>query len=192
MFKKAKLWQLYIFPFLVIGIMLIKENVTLLLGRLQNFEDIAQNTSSIAEIDFNKLQKTQVKKVIDGDTIVIESGETVRYIGVDTPETVHPKKAIQCFGKNAAIQNKILVDKKIIYLEKDISDKDRYGRLLRYIYLPNPNSKTEVIFINEYLIEQGFGQIITYPPDVKYHNKFTDAQKIAQKEKRGLWQKCKP
>lgn len=190
MFKNIKLWKLYVFPFIVILLIISGENTTLLLDKLKSFENIAQTTNSIEEIDLKNLQKTTVTKVIDGDTIIIESGERVRYIGVDTPETVHPKKSVQCYGKAASNKNKALVEGKTIYLERDVSDKDHYDRLLRFIYLPNPNSPSEVIFVNEYLIEQGYGMVITYPPDVKYHDRFVLAQRTAQKEKRGLWGSC--
>src|SRR3989339_1018840 len=189
MFKNAKVWQLYIFPFIVIALILMGENTSVFFGKLQSFEDIAQGTNALSEVDVRNFQKTVATKVIDGDTIEIASGEHVRYIGVDTPETVHPKKSVQCFGKEASNKNKALVEGKEVYLEKDVSDTDRYKRLLRYIYLPNPDSPNEVIFINEYLIEQGYGQVITYPPDVKYHKQFLEAQRIAQEEKQGLWEK---
>lgn len=190
MFKKTKLWQLYIFPFIIVLLLLTGENTSIFLDKLQSFEEIAKETNALGEIDIRQMEKVHVTKVIDGDTIEIESGEHVRYIGVDTPETVHPKKSIQCFGKEASNKNKALVEGKEVYLEKDISDKDRYGRLLRYIYLPNPDAPEEVIFVDEYLIEQGYGTVITYPPDVKYHKQLLAAQKTAQEEKRGLWGAC--
>jgi len=187
----TKLWQLYIFPFIIILFILAGENTSFLFEKLQTFEEIAKETNALSEVDIRSFQKTRVTKVIDGDTIEIESGEHVRYIGVDTPETVHPKKSVQCFGKEASNKNKALVEGKEIYLEKDVSDKDRYQRLLRYIYLPNPDLPNEVIFVNEYLIEQGYGKVITYPPDVKYHQLFVQAQRTAQDEANGLWGKCK-
>ena len=75
----------------------------------------------------------KVARVIDGDTIELENGERVRYIGMDTPETVHPSKPVQCFGKAASAENSKLVSGKTVRLEKDVSDTDKYGRLLRYV-----------------------------------------------------------
>jgi len=190
MFNKTKLWQLYIFPFLVILILMSGENTSLYFDKLQSFEDIAKETNALGEKDIRQLKKVHVQKVIDGDTIKIDSGENVRFIGVDTPETVHPKKSVQCFGKEASNKTKSLLEGKDIYMEKDISDTDKYGRLLRYLYLPNPDAPEEVIFVNEYLIEQGYGTVITYPPDVKYHKQFLAVQKQAQEERSGLWGKC--
>ena len=122
----------------------------------------------------------KVTNVVDGDTIKIETGETVRYIGVDTPETVHPSKPIQCYGKEASIRNEKLVEGKTIELEKDVSETDKYGRLLRYVWLDGT-------LINESLVREGFAKSSTYPPDVKYQDKFIEAQRLAQAEQKGLW-----
>ncbi len=189
--RNLRLWQLYILPLLVVGLILFVEGVRIEIAKRQPFAEIAKQTNALSETDERKMVQTTVTEVIDGDTIIIESGERVRYIGVDTPETKHPKKSVQCFGREASQRNKELVEGKTVFLEKDVSETDRYGRLLRYIYLPNPEAPEEAIFVNEYLLEQGYGTVITYPPDVKYHKQFLDAQRRAQEEKRGLWGKCK-
>ncbi|MDO8452142.1 MAG: thermonuclease family protein [bacterium] len=122
----------------------------------------------------------KVTRVVDGDTVVISTGETVRYIGIDTPETVKPGTPVQCFGKEASAKNKELVLGKVVTLAKDVSEVDKYGRLLRYIYVDG-------VFINDYLIRNGFASASTYPPDVKYSNQFKEAEKEARENKRGLW-----
>ena len=124
-----------------------------------------------------------VTRVIDGDTIEIEGGKKVRYIGIDTPETVDPRKPVQCFGVEAFNKNKELVERKRIRLEKDISETDKYGRLLRYVYVDG-------IFVNDYLVRQGYAYAYTYPPDVKYSEQFIQAQKEARENNRGLWKDC--
>jgi len=124
-----------------------------------------------------------VTKVIDGDTIVIESGEVIRYIGIDTPETVHPSEPVECFGKEASNKNKELVEGKKVRLEKDVSETDKYGRLLRYVWVDD-------IFVNDYLVRQGYAYAYTYPPDVKYSEQFVKAQQKARENSRGLWKGC--
>ena len=124
-----------------------------------------------------------VTKVIDGDTIEIESGQKIRYIGVDTPETRHPNKPVECFGKEASRANKKLVKGKWVRLEKDVSETDRYGRLLRYVYVDD-------IFVNDYLVRQGYAQAISYPPDIKYQAVFREAEYRARENTVGLWSKC--
>ncbi len=127
----------------------------------------------------------KVIKVVDGDTIKLENGQTVRYIGVDTPETVDPRKAVQCFGKEASSKNKELVEGKNVRLEKDVSETDKYGRLLRYVYIDN-------IFVNDYLARQGFAYAKSYPPDIKFQSLFVEAQREASDANRGLWSSCTP
>ena len=124
-----------------------------------------------------------VTRVIDGDTIEIEGGKRVRYIGIDTPETVDPRKPVQCFGKEASSRNKKLVEGKKVYLEKDISETDKYGRLLRYIWIDN-------VLVNELLVREGYAYSSSYPPDIKYQENFDEAQRLAKKENKGLWSTC--
>src|SRR3989344_1394607 len=124
-----------------------------------------------------------VVRVIDGDTIEIEGGQKVRYIGIDTPETVDPRKPVQCFGVEATNKNKELVSGKRVRLEKDVSEIDKYGRLLRYIYVGDT-------FVNLELVKQGFAYSSTYPPDVKYQSQFTEAQRQAKEQNKGLWGSC--
>ncbi len=129
----------------------------------------------------------RVTRVIDGDTIQIDTGDTVRYIGIDTPETNHPRKGVECFGKEAKLKNTALVLSQFVRLEKDISETDRYGRLLRYVFLES-DSKSE-LFINEALARQGYARVATYPPDIKYQDLFLEAEQAARQNKRGLWSK---
>lgn len=124
-----------------------------------------------------------VTRVIDGDTIEIEGGQRVRYIGIDTPETVDPRKPVQCFGVEASNKNKELVSGKRVRLEKDVSETDKYGRLLRYVYIGDT-------FVNLELVKQGYAYSYSYPPDIKYQNQFTDAQRLAREQKKGLWGSC--
>lgn len=136
--------------------------------------------------------QAKVVRVIDGDTIEIEQGGSrfkLRYIGVDTPETVDPKRPLGCFGKEASNENRRLVELRLIEMEKDISDTDKFGRLLRYVYLKLDDGNK--LFVNDYLIRQGFGYAATFPPDVKYAARFQEAQREAEENQRGLWEKCK-
>lgn len=128
-------------------------------------------------------QHAKVVRVVDGDTIEIEGGVRVRYIGIDTPETVSPSKPVQCFGKEASEKNKVLVEGQEIDMERDVSDKDSFGRLLRYVYVGTT-------FVNHYLVEQGYAYTATFPPDVKYKDMFVEAQQEARENKLGLWSSC--
>ncbi len=117
-----------------------------------------ESEAGSASLDFNPSKyKAKVIRVIDGDTIKIEGDKVIRYIGIDTPETVHPSKPVQCYGKEASDKNKELVEGKEVKLEKDVSETDKYGRLLRYIWLGD-------MLVNEYLVREGYAQSSTYPP----------------------------
>lgn len=136
--------------------------------------------------------KYKVVRAVDGDTIkvaIINNGvlssniETIRLIGVDTPETVDPRKTVQCFGKEASNWTKNNLTDKIIELEIDNTqgDKDKYNRMLRYIILDNKN-------YNKELILNGYGYEYTYNKSnpYKYQQEFKDAQKYARDNKLGL------
>lgn len=128
-------------------------------------------------------QTVKVVKVVDGDTIVLENGQVVRYIGIDTPETSNPRKPVQCFGQQASNKNKELVLGKTVELERDISETDKYNRLLRYIFIGD-------LFVNDYLVRSGFAFSYPYPPDIAYQNQLDRAEQEAKDNNRGLWSSC--
>ncbi len=130
-----------------------------------------------------------IKRVIDGDTIELTDGRKLRYIGINAPESVDPRRPIACFGKEAYEYNKKLVEGKEVEIEKDVSDTDKYGRLLRYVYVGETGE--EKIFINEKLVRDGYASVSTYPPDIKFQKLFLEAEKAAREAKRGLWDKCR-
>ncbi len=128
-------------------------------------------------------QKVKVVRVIDGDTIEIEGKQKVRYTGINSAELHDPRRPVGCFAQAAADENRRLVEGKEIIIQKDVSEVDKYKRLLRYVWIGD-------IFINDYLIRQGFAQVSTYPPDVKYQQQFMEAQTEAKENNRGLWKEC--
>jgi micrococcal nuclease len=117
-----------------------------------------------------------VVRVIDGDTVVIAGGQRVRYIGIDTPE-VDPEEA---FGGEAADVNRELVQGKVVNLEKDTSETDRYGRLLRYVWVDGT-------MVNIELVRRGLAKAKEYPPDTKYQSLLETAELEARLARRGMW-----
>ena len=105
----------------------------------------------------------------------------MRYIGINAPESVDPRRGAECFGKEASEFNKDLVEGKIVRLEKDISDRDKYGRLLRFAYLEDGT------LANEALVREGYAFVATYPPDVAKKDMFRAAERKARDERKGLW-----
>jgi micrococcal nuclease len=130
----------------------------------------------------------QVEEVVDGDTIKLSDGQTVRYVGMDTPETVDPRKPVGCFGQEASKANKELVEGKTVRLEKDVGDKDKYGRLLRYVFVKDEQGGET--FVNLELVKRGFAMVETVAPNVKYQDQFLEAQQEARNNNLGLWASC--
>ena len=136
-----------------------------------------------------------VSRVVDGDTLKLESGERVRLIGIDTPEMHESNKlykdsqrsgedvsTIQKLGRRAYEFTRKLVEGKRVSLEFDVEKYDKYNRLLAYVYLKD--SKT---FVNAEIVKQGYASLMTIPPNVKYANLFSQLYQEARKERRGLW-----
>jgi micrococcal nuclease len=129
------------------------------------------------------LTQALVTRVVDGDTIVVSIGGKefrVRYIGIDTPETVDPRRPVGCFGVEASKRNSELVDGMTIGLERDVSETDSFGRLLRYVWVGDQ-------MVNATLVEEGYATASAYPPDVRYSDTFVELQSEARSEERGLW-----
>ena len=127
-----------------------------------------------------------VVRVVDGDTIIVRLGgrqQRLRYTGINTPESVDPRRAVQCFGKEAATRNRELVDGKTVWLEKDVSETDQYGRLLRYV-------SVDGMLVNAELIREGYARAVTFPPDVRYADHFRVLEREAREAQRGLWGGC--
>lgn len=125
----------------------------------------------------------RVARIVDGDTIELSDGEVIRYIGIDTPETKDRRKTVECFGKEASEYNSQLVLGKTVRLEKDVSETDKYGRKLRYVWVDDK-------MVNLTLVEMGMARAASYPPDVRYQDKFREAERKARVSNLGLWSKC--
>jgi micrococcal nuclease len=130
----------------------------------------------------------RVVRVVDGDTIHVRVDgreETVRYIGVDTPESVKPGTPVQCFAKKASAFNHRLVDGEKVRLVRDAEARDRYGRLLAYVYRARDNR-----FVNATLVRRGYAVPLTIPPNVAHAEQFRDLASAARRAGRGLWSSC--
>ena len=127
-----------------------------------------------------------VVRVVDGDTIHVRIGarvEKVRYIGVNTPEVHHPTKGEEPGGREAAQVNRRLVEGQAIRLELDVQERDRYGRLLAYVWIGD-------LMINAELVRLGYAQVMTIPPNVRYQEVFLKLQREAREAGRGLWRRA--
>ncbi|MCK5084044.1 MAG: thermonuclease family protein [Candidatus Pacebacteria bacterium] len=143
-------------------------------------------------IDKEKLHSSRddalfgVVRVIDGDTVIIKidgKNETVRLIGINTPEVVDPRRPVECFGIEASNRAKEILSGKRVRLEVDdlVGERDKYGRLLKYIFLEDG------INFNKMMINEGYAYEYTFDLPYKYQSEFKQAEKEAREAKRGLW-----
>ena len=187
--KLTKKQKKYIIETLIALIILIpgiiagtvkKEEIFSALGIQTKIKTSEKNTSAIDG-------EYEVISVTDGDTFEINyngTKEKVRLIGVDTPESVHPNsKKNNEYGKQASNYTKNLLERKVVKLEFDVSPRDKYGRLLEYVYLENGE------MLNKKQLKKGYAQVATYPPNVKYVEDFKTIQKEARENKVGFWAK---
>lgn len=171
----------YLSWIVVLGLVLVLSGI-LLIRRSQNPPIPTREEIPLKSIDLQVKGSEQddnyfsVKRVIDGDTIELTDGVRVRYIGIDTPE------AGDCFGNEATIANSSLLNDKHIVLEEDIEKLDRYGRKLAYIWV-------EGMMVNEELVKRGAATVTTYPPNIKYVDRFINAQQEAKEMELGIWGK---
>ncbi|MEI6495423.1 MAG: thermonuclease family protein [Actinomycetota bacterium] len=131
----------------------------------------------------------EVVRVVDGDTIVARFGSTderVRFLGMNTPETVKPNSPVDCFGPEASAYTKSLLPKGTkILVVRDIEPRDDYGRLLGYIY-----RSSDGLFVNVDLVAKGYATLLTHPPNVAHVDELKAAQRAARAAKVGLWKAC--
>jgi micrococcal nuclease len=151
-------------------------------GQSYNIFDLGLPTSSPNTVGVYY----KITKVTDGDTLHIEmdgKDEVVRLLGINTPETVDPRRAVECFGKEASIRMKEIVGGQIVRLEYDDSQslRDTYGRLLAYVYLEDGQ------MVNRKMVAEGYAYEYTYMTPYRYQKEFRDAQRLAQSAGRGLW-----
>lgn len=138
----------------------------------------------------NRPPNASVVRVVDGDTIVVRTDrgdERVRLIGIDTPESVDPRQPVECFGKEAARYTRSIIPPGTeVTLERDVELRDRYDRLLAYVY-----RSADGLFVNEAIASEGYAQVLTVPPNVAYSDRFLAAERSARSAGKGLWSTCR-
>ncbi len=127
-----------------------------------------------------------VVRVVDGDTVVVTGGVRVRLIGINTPESVDPRRPVECFGKEASAALARLVPPGTpIRLRYDVERADDFGRTLAYVY-----RKSDGLFVNAAMVDQGYAQPMTFPPNVAHAGEFATLAAQARQRNAGLWGAC--
>jgi micrococcal nuclease len=137
--------------------------------------------------------EARVVRVVDGDTIVASvegDDQYVRYIGVDTPESVKPGAPVECFGKRASAENHRLVEGRAVRLVFDRERRDAYGRLLAYVYTDRGQASGQARFVNATLVRGGYARTLTIAPNTAHAALLARLQKRAGQAGRGLWGAC--
>ncbi|TRZ83609.1 hypothetical protein D4R86_00485 [bacterium] len=122
----------------------------------------------------------RVVYVYDGDTVKLDNGEKVRYLGIDTPEMNYKNPPAEYLAQQAKRFNANLVYRKKVRLELDVVKRDKYDRLLAYVYLDD-------VFVNAKMIEEGYAKVYIIPPNIRHADDFLDLQRKAREEKKGIW-----
>ena len=138
-----------------------------------------------SKTDNNKsnLVQYEVIRVIDGDTVELKNGERLRYNDIDTPETVHPSKPVECYGPEASAKNKELVEGETILVELGNPEKDRYGRLLGYVYIDD-------LFVNAELVRGGYAEVNSYGNPGSKIAELINIERDSKLKSTGLWSSC--
>lgn len=179
--NKSNIREITIVLLFIIGIVFIFAGIMIL---NLNYANTAKNIVPLTNVVSEPEKETaRVVRIIDGDTIEIENKVKVRYIGINTPEIVDPVKPEECFGRQAAERNTELVSGSTVQMEKDVSEYDKHGRLLRYVYKDGK-------MVNEILVAEGFARTETVPPDIKYEKLFKADEISARQNSLGLWKEC--
>ena len=138
---------------------------------------------SITDNNRSNLVQYEVIRVIDGDTVELKNGERLRYNDIDTPETVHPSKPIECYGPEASKKNKELVEGETILVELGNPEKDKYGRLLGYVYIDD-------LFVNAELVRGGYAEVNSYGNPGSKIVELINIERDAKLKSTGLWSSC--
>ena len=129
--------------------------------------------------------------VIDGDTLDL-GVERIRLHGIDAPESVKPGSPVEFMGKEASAANARLVEGRTVLLERDVSDRDRFDRLLRYVWVEDRGRPGRLVLVNLELVASGYAQAVTFPPDVRHADDFLEAERFARERALGLWGEAAP
>ena len=174
--QKPRRLPVYVWVLIVAGILLALVGILVLLrdSGMGPCQVVAESTTRGGADPSVASSGVTAQRIVDGDDVILGSNERVRYIGIDAPEPERPH------FEEAVEFHRALVEGKQVSLEKDVSETDRYGRLLRYVYVGE-------VMVNAEMVREGWAKAERYPPDLKYADCFDELQSDAQKARRGIW-----
>ena len=166
----------------------MEQLITLLVSLLFGLFDVpTEETVSGPTQHLSASTSAVVTRVIDGDTINVRfpdgAEDRVRYIGIDTPE-LRSDSGAECYATAATVANEVLVANRTVTLVSDVEDTDRFGRLLRYVYV-------DEVFINAHLVQEGYADTVHIEPNIRYYDYLKDLEREARVAHKGLWGACR-
>ena len=176
---------------LIISLTIIAGGFLLLDSPFQDF--VGRNVPEVKGVkstNMDKVEKVKVARLVDGDTIVLTDGRKIRYLYIDTPETVKENVPVMCFGPEAKEMNEKLVLGKEIWMLSDKESKDQYGRDLRMIFLAGTNTDDFANSVNAILIKGGFARARIFKPNTLHESEAKQLERDAKDKKLGVWGMC--
>jgi micrococcal nuclease len=163
----------------------VQGSVARLLDSSVFVDDVLETPNNDSSVEYGV-----VSRVVDGDTIVLEDGRDIRYLYVDTPETVKPGSPIECYGPESSRLNQILVESKEVVLLQDVENEDRFGRDLRLVFIKGVNYNDVSQSVNADLVQSGHARAAIYKPNDTYESEFLAYEQEAKESLQGLWLQC--
>ena len=178
--------------YLIIGILICGAFILLLDPEFRsNFTNNLPSVNPTRSVSAEGIEKAKIKKVVDGDTATLEDGRKVRFLYIDTPETVKDNTPVMCFGPEASTMTKKLLEGKQVWLRSDKEKTDQYGRDLRLIFLAGENTDEPEKSVNAILVKGGFARARFYKPNFAFEREFKQYESDAKSKNLGVWGNCK-
>ncbi len=169
----------------VLSLPTVQANFAEILGLNSRYSSVKQ-----AKKDPRTVERVKVSRAVDGDTIVLEDGRKIRYLNMDTPETVKENTPIRCFGKEASHANADIVDRREILMVGDKEDTDKYGRELRFVFLLGEDTNRKEQSVNAWLVRKGYARVSIIKPNDTFAQTFRDLEREAKNQSIGVWGNC--
>ncbi len=168
----------------------VQRSIAVFTDQISSLEDAAELKPVEKNNKVAGVEEVKVNRVVDGDTVVLEDGRTIRLLNVDTPETKKPGVAVMCYGPEASSYTTKMLENRIILIKPDKEDKDRYGRSLRFIFFVGEDTSAIANSFNAKLIKEGYAKSSTVKPNNTYQNYFETLERQTKQLKVGAWGEC--
>lgn len=183
-----KQWAVYIVLVAIALMFFGNNNIQQYATSFLGLEDFNTNVKGV---NINGVEEVTVATVSDGDTITLTDGRRVRYLNIDTPESVKSGTEIQCYAISSSERNKELVSGQTVYLTRDKGNQDIYGRELAFVFLNKDETSSLGNSVNAQLVKEGYARTMFYSPNTTYKETFKEWEEDAQAQNKGLWGSCK-